>query len=175
VTAHTPDVPPGAVAIPVGDYVALVDEADAELVAEHRWRPMVSKTGKVYAYTVIGRKTVFLHRFIVGTAAGFDTDHEDGDALNNQRYNLRPATRAENVANTPKSRRADGRPWSSVYKGVCWNRSQKKWQASIRVDGRLRFLGRYESEADAARAYDRAAVAAWPGFAQPNFPAEVAL
>jgi hypothetical protein len=48
VTARTPDVPPRAVSIPVGDYVALVDEADAERVAAHHWRPMVSQSGEAF-------------------------------------------------------------------------------------------------------------------------------
>lgn len=168
------DVPPGAVAVPVGDHVALVDESDAERVLAHHWRPMVSQSGKVYAYTVIDCTTVLLQRFILGTDPGLDTDHKDGDPLNNRRSNLRPATRSQNTANAPKSTRADGRPWSSIYKGVFWNKAQRKWQASIRVNGRLKFLGRFTVEADAARAYDAEARKAFGPFAYTNFPAEPA-
>lgn len=169
-----PEVPPGAVAIPVGDHVALVDEADADLVAPHVWRPMVSKTGKVYAYTIIGRKTVMMHRLVLGTAAGFDTDHKDDQAtLDNRRSNLRPATRAQNVANTPKQKRKDGRPFTSEFKGTCWDKRTRKWQASIRDKGRLRFLGRFTDEIEAARAYDRAAIEVFDGRGVLNFPEEV--
>lgn len=168
-----PEVPAGAVAIPVGEHVALIDEADAELVAGHRWRPQYTKTGKVYVYTVIARKTVFLHRLIAGTAAGLDTDHRDGNPLDNRRCNLRPATRSQNVANKPKPRWADGRPATSRFKGVSWCRARDKWQATIRIDGESIFLGRYDSEVEAARAYDRAAVAHWGEFAQINSPSEV--
>lgn len=163
-------LPAGTVSIPVGEHFALIDKADAELVAVHRWRPMESQSGRLYAYTVIGRKTVFMHRLILGTGDGFDTDRRNRDGLDNRRCNLRPATRAQNVANTPKSKRRDGRSWTSAYKGVCWNRDQRGWQASIRIDGRLKFLGRFDDEADAARAYDGAAVAAWGEFARLNFP-----
>lgn len=169
-TAPEAPLPVGTVSIPVGEHFALVDEADAELVTVHRWRAMESQSGRLYAYTVIGRKTVFMHRLILGTGDGFDTDHRNRDGLDNRRCNLRPATRAQNVANTPKSKRRDGRAWTSAYKGVCWNRDQRRWQASIRVDGRLKFLGRFDGEADAARAYDRAALAAWGEFARLNLP-----
>jgi len=169
------DTPPaGTIAIPVGEHVALVDEADAELVAGHRWRPWTSETGKTYAYTVIGRSTVYMHRRILGTAAGFDTDHRDGDGLNNRRANLRSATRAQNVANTPKSRRRDGRPRTSIFKGVSWNRTRGRWQVTIKCAGESIFLGRFDDEAGAARAYDAAAFEAWGEFAHLNFPAEVA-
>lgn len=167
-----PEIPPGVVAVRVGEHVAFVDEADAERVLGHHWRPLVSQSGKVYAYTVIDRKTVLLQRFILGTAAGLDTDHEDGDPLNNRRSNLRPATRSQNTANAPKSKRADGRAWSSEFKGVFFNKAQRKWQASIRVNGRLKFLGRFAVEADAARAYDAAARREFGPFAYTNFPAE---
>jgi hypothetical protein len=168
-----PGIPSGAIRIPIGEeYVALVDEADAELVAGHRWRPFTSESGKVYAYTVIARKTVMMHRHILGTAAGFDTDHRDGNSLDNRRSNLRPATRAQNVANAPKPKRKDGRPPSSQFKGVCRDREKNKWRAMIRIDGRLKQLGRFDDEAEAARAYDRAALAEHPDFARPNFPIE---
>ena len=170
-----PDVPPGTIAIPVGDHVALIDEADAELVLPHRWRPLVSSTGKVYAYTVINRTTVFLHRLILDTPKGMDTDHRDGDSLNNRRSNLRAASRAQNVANKPKPRRRDGRPATSSFKGVSWCRAREKWQATIRIEGESIFLGRYDDEEAAARAYDRAALKAWPDHALLNFPVEVSV
>lgn len=169
-----PNIPEGAVAIKVGGYVALVDDAAADMVSAHWWRPMVSKSGKVYAYTVVDGKTVLMHRLILGTAKGFDTDHEDDKAtLDNRRSNLRSATRAQNVANTPKLKRKDGRPFTSIYRGVCWNKDQRRWQASIRDKGRLRFLGRFDDESEAARAYDRAAVVVFGGIVKLNFPDEV--
>jgi hypothetical protein len=56
---------------------------------------------------------------------------------------------------------------SSAFRGVSWNKANRKWMAQIRIDGKLKFLGRFEATAhgkvDAALAYDVAArEAGWP-------------
>jgi hypothetical protein len=45
----------------------------------------------------------------------------------------------------------------SRYKGVYWNQKSRKWQARISVRNRLRELGLYEAEVNAAKAYNLAA------------------
>jgi hypothetical protein len=57
---------------------------------------------------------------------------------------------------------------SSGFRGVTWDKINRKWQAAIMVDGEQTTLGRFEStargEVDAALAYDEAArVAGRPG------------
>jgi len=42
----------------------------------------------------------------------------------------------------------------SQYRGVCWSESSQKWYSKIRVNGEQYYLGVYEDEKDAARAYD---------------------
>lgn len=59
---------------------------------------------------------------------------------------------------------------SSQYKGVC--KHQRKWQASIFADGKVRWLGLYEDERDAALAYDCAARELHGHRARLNFPEE---
>jgi hypothetical protein len=173
-SAEQKPVPKGAVAIPVGNYVALVDATDGELVRAYRWRP---KDGgnihgeKIYAVAHVGGRCIWMHRLIAGTPAGLETDHANGDSLDNRRGNLRPATRSQNLANRSKPRRST--PSSSSFKGVYWDRPCRKWRTVIRIEGRSKHLGRYDSEIDAARAYDVAALAAWGEFAKPNFPNEV--
>ncbi len=46
---------------------------------------------------------------------------------------------------------------TSRYTGVCWHAGHKKWNAQIRVNCKLRGLGSFADEEDAAKAYDRAA------------------
>ena len=45
---------------------------------------------------------------------------------------------------------------TSKYQGVCFDKSVKKWKARIRIDGKLRHIGYYENEEEAAADYARA-------------------
>lgn len=60
--------------------------------------------------------------------------------------------------------------YQSCFKGVTLNETRTAYVAAITVDGKVRRLGEYLSEVDAARAYDRAAVAHFGAFARLNFP-----
>lgn len=51
----------------------------------------------------------------------------------------------------------------SKYKGVTWHKRNKKWQTSIRLEGKLKYLGQYANEDDAARAYNQAVFDYWDG------------
>lgn len=45
----------------------------------------------------------------------------------------------------------------SIYPGVTWDKTLKKWRASITRDKKTKHLGTFVNEADAAEAYDIAA------------------
>eukprot|EP00192_Tetraselmis_astigmatica_P012592 CAMPEP_0117668334 /NCGR_PEP_ID=MMETSP0804-20121206/11489_1 /TAXON_ID=1074897 /ORGANISM="Tetraselmis astigmatica, Strain CCMP880" /LENGTH=386 /DNA_ID=CAMNT_0005476209 /DNA_START=600 /DNA_END=1760 /DNA_ORIENTATION=+ len=59
---------------------------------------------------------------------------------------------------------------SSQYRGVSWNKKDKKWQSMIFSRGRAMWLGYFKEEEDAARAYDKAAVREKGAKAKLNFP-----
>lgn len=88
-------------------------------------------------------------------------DHEDRNPLNNQRSNLRVATKAQNNANKRKHKNS-----TSVYKGVSWNSEKHKWVVYVQSKN----LGYFESELDAALAYDLEAKKRFGVFAVLNFP-----
>ena len=46
---------------------------------------------------------------------------------------------------------------SSIYKGVSWDRFADKWRAQILVNRKVKTLGRYLSEREAAETYNAAA------------------
>lgn len=156
--------------------VALVDEADYELVMQYRWRlwenvRLCGSTAGPYALTTAPaecaggkRREIRMHKLITGWE---QTDHRNHDGLDNQRHNLRDATGAQNNRN----RRPEAGT-ASPYKGVCWHGQAGKWFAKIWVQDRSVCLGFYVDPEDAARAYDAAAREHFGEFAWFNFPGE---
>lgn len=57
---------------------------------------------------------------------------------------------------------------TSSYRGVCWITRHRRFRASIRIDGKIRHLGEFVSEQEAALAYNRAALALRGDRAQMN-------
>lgn len=157
-------------------YETLIDDADFDRFSMYKWCANIDRRrGKVYAYRKTQgphekRKSVYLHREILGvTDSKVRVDHDDGDGLNNQRYNIRTCSTRQNNMNQKKRR--DG--FSSRYKGVCWHKRDQKFYAAIKINGRSKFLGRFDSERDAAMAYDAAARKHFGDFAVCNFPPDL--
>jgi hypothetical protein len=133
--------------------VALVDDADYEALAAHKW--FADNDG--YAERIIPHPTKpgkttseSMHRVILGLEFGnpLNGEHRDLNPQNNQRYNLRPATHAENMRN-----RGALRNNTSGFKGVSLRKSSGKWQATISVNGRQRSLGVYHTKEAAYEVY----------------------
>lgn|SRR5699024_5424629 len=96
---------------------------------------------------------IFMHRFILNHDGSEDVDHINNDRLDNRRENLRICERSDNLRNQQKSQNS-----SSKYKGVCWQRRDKKWQAYIMYNGKNKYLGYFDSEQEAAQAYNESAL-----------------
>jgi len=153
---------------------AKVDDADFERLAAHKWFAWLHKRDNVWyarrhAPTLPDgrRPTLGMHREILGLLSPQQqADHRDGDGLNNQRANLRESTNRQNCCNKGKQRGT----WTSPFKGVSWRKDRAKWASNIRVEGRLKHLGYFSSEAAAAQVYDVAACHFHGEFARLNFP-----
>lgn len=140
---------------------AIVDAADYEWLMQWKWR--YHWAGYARRQGESRKQDILMHREILATPKGMDTDHINGNRLDCRRINLRICSRKENVRNQlPKA------GFSSKYKGVSWSKAAKKWYASIKVDGRGRNLGLFSNEMDAANAYDAAAKKAFGEFAKIN-------
>lgn len=114
------------------------------------------------------RHIVAMHRLILDAGPGEVVDHINGNGLDNRRVNLRIVTTHENNLNRFKNTRG-----SSQFKGVTW--AKERWQAQIKLHGQMYYLGRFESEIEAARAYDLAARKLFKEFAKLNFPHDAPL
>lgn len=73
-------------------------------------------------------------------------NHIDFNGLNNKVDNLEIITQREN-ANRKHLKS------TSIYTGVCWCKSRKKWQADIRIKNKNKGLGYFINEIDAHNAY----------------------
>lgn len=148
--------------------VTIVDDECFERFGKFKWHTI--KDGRnYYAGRNAGffpcQKKQLLHREILSAPEGMDTDHINGNGLDNRRENLRLCTKQENNFNKRHIRNGK----SSQFKGVCWDGRNLKWHARIQVDGREISLGRFYDEYEAARSYDTAARKLFGDFAAPNF------
>ena len=143
--------------------VALVDDDMYDFLMQWKWHAHQRHDGKFDARTQVNRKQICMHRLIINTPLGMQTDHIDRNTLNNQRDNLRPCTNGQNSANRAKSRGAQ-----SQFKGIFL--AGKRWRAVISIGRKHIHLGHFANEIDAAKAYDQAARERFGDFAHCNFP-----
>ena len=132
--------------------VALVDDEDFERLNQFKWRAQWGGCNwyAVRTSTVEGKKfAILMHREIMNASTGIQGDHRNGNGLDNQKHNLRPATHAQNGYN----RKLPQKNNKLGIKGVCWHKRAKKFNAQIKVDGKKFHLGLFNVLGDADSAY----------------------
>lgn len=154
-------------------YEALVDDADYGWLSQFKWTAVVQVTAfrtRVYAFRQTGsnkkRVTLYMHKEILKPPDGLLTDHIDGNGINNQRANLRIASKSQNRFNQCK-RTSQMKPPQSRFRGVSRDNTGKKWTARIIIS---RHLGTFRDEVDAATAWNFAAEELHGEFASYNLP-----
>lgn len=135
--------------------VALLDDCDSDL-CQFRWSSRVARQTR-YAVHSDGH---LLHRLVAQRIAPRQltskdrVDHKNRNGLDCRRDNLRVAGNAENLWNRGKTRLN-----TSGYKGVHWDKNNRKWMSEIQAHKKRIYLGRYDTAREAALAYNFAAVA----------------
>lgn len=148
--------------------VAVIDDADASLVAGHNWHAekdhgvWYARTKPLYRHNR-KRPPITMHHLILGKNAGGHIDHIDGDGLNNRRSNLRAATASQNAMNQRRLKANN----TSGFKGVS-RRRNGKWHVQIQHLGRKIHLGDFSDIQRAAETYDKAAKELFGEFAATN-------
>lgn len=147
--------------------IALIDDEMYDRVSYFKWYA-TKGTNTFYAKTSIKLSNdkwieIRMHQLVTNFTHTM-VDHKDGDGLNNQRENLRLANRSENQWNRKKTSKTS----SSNYKGVCWNKTSNNWISTIRINNKLKYLGSFDTERDAAIAYNNAAINMFSKYAKLN-------
>lgn len=147
-----------------GGHVCIVDLADLPLVRQFSWHASKSKNGLYYARRSI-RPVSLMHVLLMGRTG---VDHRNGNGLDNRRANLRFATKQQNCFNTAKPNYSN-----QEYKGIVppnQSRRERHWRFRLRIDGKQKTFGSFNSAEEAARAYDAKAKEIYGEFARLNFP-----
>lgn len=148
--------------------IAFVDEEDFEFLSQFNWQAE-HRGNTAYArggIDCIKRRTIkaYMHRLIMKADNGQFVDHRDGNGLNNQKSNLRICSRAENNRNIVSKGK------TSKYLGVdlAGRPKNRRWRAAICHNGRRKHIGHFDTEIEAAIAYNQHALLLHGEFANLN-------
>lgn len=136
---------------------AIIDIEDYSKCKGRKWY----LTGKGYVVSGNSKCVLYLQHLIFGRKT--QVDHRDTNKLNNRKNNLRSCTAAENSRNCKISKNN-----TSGYKGVSWNKVQKKWSADITYNRKHIFLGYYMDVIQAADVYNKKAIELHKEYARLN-------
>lgn len=147
-------------------YFTKVDSEDYEELNKFKWFAAV-RNHTVYAArnNKKGQKPrqIFMQNAILKISKPFLADHIDHNGLNNQKSNLRKCTYSENLRN-----RVSNKTSSSKYLGVSICRTRNKWKSQLMINKKHVFSKRFNTELEAAAAYNEQAIKFFGEFANLN-------
>lgn len=122
------------------------DLEDYDKIKNYCWYEDVDPKTKYHslrAYDSKSKKHIYMHHLFDFKNA----DHIDRNPLNNQKKNLRMATRQENSFNVGlRSNNTSG------FTGVYWSKEMHKWCASLQIDNKKLTLGYFDDKEVAIKA-----------------------
>ncbi len=137
------------------------DPAGVYMPKVRYWIVRITYNGEKHGY--------YAHRLIYAMATGKNIDNSFIDHIETQEKrnvieNLREASHEENMRNRGKSKSKS----TSNYKCVYWNEKRQRWIAKMQANNKYIWIGTFNSEAEAARAYNEAALRHHGEFASLN-------
>lgn len=151
------------------DKYTIVDNDDYEKLANYKWY----LTPKGYCwrhenkneYIGRNRKNIIIHRQILKLKKGEVADHINRNPLDNRKSNLRKCTTQQNIFNRRKLKCKKLN--ASKYKGV-FLRPYSRWESNLKFNGKSIYLGSFNTEIQAAKAYNLKARELFGSFALLN-------
>lgn len=129
----------------------LIDVADYDKASRFNW--WMSPTGYIEKGKSKVCKIATLHKLLMSPQKGMFCDHINGCRSDNRRSNLRVVTPQENAINRGKNLTS-----LSKYKGVAYDkRFNGRWFARITKNSKTYHIGMFDTELEAARAYNAVA------------------
>ncbi len=138
------------------DKIATVDLEDWDKVKSYSWY-----MGEGYVVTVVNKRSIPIHYFLLPKKKGFITDHIDRNTLNNKKSNLRYATAQQNNWNRSKSKSN-----TTGFIGLIYLKKRGIYVARLQNKD----VGSSKDKIEAAKIRDRAALNLYKDFAVLNFP-----
>lgn len=121
-----------------------------------------------YLETSIDRNRYLVHRLVwlwhKGEFPVQHTDHINHIRTDNRIDNLRAVSNRENNYNQSKRTK----PTTSRWRGVSWDTGRQIWKSALKSAKGYKFVGYFKEEADAAMAYNEAALQYYKEFANLN-------
>ncbi len=139
-------------------YKTYKDGREPLLLKERFKKPVKLNTGylSVILYNKGRNKTFTVHQlvamaFLDHTPCGMTkvVDHINGIKSDNRLSNLQLISQRENCSKDKKG-------YASQYIGVHWRKDRNTWISRIRINGKLKYLGSFKEEEEAAKAYQEA-------------------
>jgi len=153
-------------------HYAIVDDDDYGRLNQYKWYAFRDRNR--YWRAVRNKKRInekrgkeLMSRRIMNAPIGMVVDHLNGDTLDNRKENLRFCKQSVNTQNQHST-------WGlSKFKGVDWDNNRKKWRVRITKEKKVYHIGVYDTEMEAANAYDEKAKELFGEFAHLNMAKEV--
>ena len=107
-----------------------------------------------YKYSFPEKKQRLIHRVIAKAfIPNLDNlpviDHINRNPADNRVENLRWATQSDNIRNYTKAKNK-----SSIFKGVGFHKANNKFRAFVSFGGKMKTIGYYKTELEAAKGYN---------------------
>jgi hypothetical protein len=142
--------------------VALVDDEDFDYLNSFKWHCSAFGYALCSSGSKDGKRNITrMHRWVNETPNDMETDHINGNRLDNRSSNLRSVTHSQNAINKNVHN-------PTGYRGV--EKRGNSWRACITVDYKKIRLSSHRSPVEAAKDYDELAKQYHGSMAVLNFP-----